>query len=82
MLRKFLAHSNIICVTLTFLVWVVTIVYRFAIANQQVPPDDWVLWVITNNLMVAGFSYQLGVIAFRREGKKRRWFKRGAKVQD
>src|ERR1700753_543137 len=72
MLRKMLQHSNILCVAITGLLWLATIIYRFVLVNQHIPPSDWVMWIVCNNLMIAGLSYQLGVISFRREGKKRR----------
>lgn len=80
MLRKLLRHSNVICLTLTGVAWLATIGVRFMWLHEQVPPSDWLLWTICNNLMVAGFAYQLGVISFRHEGRKRRWFKRDANI--
>lgn len=76
MWRKLLLHSSIACLFLTGLAWLVTIIVRFVLLDQQLPPNDWLLWVVCNNLMIAGFAYQLGVISFRREAKRRRWFRR------
>lgn len=80
MLRKLLRHSNLLCLILTGVAWLATIVARFWLLNMQVPSDDWLLWIVSNNIMVAGFAYQLGVISFRREGERRKWFRRGAHI--
>jgi hypothetical protein len=78
MLRKLVQHSNIICVTLTGLAWIATLVVRFWLLKQQLPPGDWILWVVSNNFMIAGFAYQLGVISFRKErdDDEHRWWRR------
>jgi hypothetical protein len=74
MLRKLVQHANLICVTLTGLAWVATLVVRFCLLKQQLPSDDWILWIVTNNFMIAGFAYQLGVISFRKAAKEKRWW--------
>lgn len=75
--RKLVKHANLLCVVLTGLAWLVTLVVRFLLLKQQLPPGDWLLWVVCNNLMIAGFAYQLGVLSLRRN--KRKWFRRDKK---
>ena len=81
MWRKLLLHGNIICLSLTGLAWLVTIVVRFILLNEHVPPNDWLLWTVCNNAMIAGFAYQLGVISFRHEAKRRHWFRHKSERQ-
>jgi hypothetical protein len=61
-LRKVL-RSNKTCLVLTGVLYLVTIWVRFVLAHETVPPGDWVLWIACNNLMIAGFAWQLGAIS-------------------
>lgn len=76
--RKLL-HSNKICLGLTGAAWIATMVFRFMVQHEEIPPSDWLLWIVCNNLMIGGFCYQLGMLTFgdrAATAKKLSWFHR------
>lgn len=75
MIRKLLG-SNAFCLAVTGILWIATIIVRFVLAGLQIESWDWLVWIACNNLMVAGFAYQLGVITFKGPVKRSRLLSR------